>query len=140
MKTINNYILEKLKINKEVKLKAYISGEELFSFLNKYIFKQMHKVNNVNLSKFKSFLTGVKNAKFNIYCLPEHKEIWNDITNFEFINYENYKIPESTDYLYLGSGIYIWFDDKEDNIVLLIIDSKFNDFNHGYKPIIINRK
>ena len=140
MKAINNYILEKLKINKEVKPKAYISGEELFSFLNKYIFKQMHKVNNANLYKFESFLTGVKNAKFNIYCLPEHKEIWNNITNFEFINYENRKIPESTDYLYLGSGIYIWFDDKEDNVALLIIDSKFNDFNHGYTPIIINRK
>ena len=140
MKSLNLYIIEKLKINKEVKPNAYISGEEMFSFLNKYIFKQMHKVNNANLSKFESFITGVNNAKFNIYCLPEHKEIWNDITNFEFINYENRKIPESTDYLYLGSGIYIWFDDKEDNVALLIIDSKFNDFNHGYKPIIINRK
>ena len=140
MKTINNYILEKLKINKEVKPNAYISGEEMFSFLNKYIFKQMHKVNNANLSKFESFLTSVKNAKFNIYCLPEHKEIWGDIINFDFINYENHKIPEFTDYLYLGSGIYIWFDDKKDNVTLLIIDSKFNDFDHGFPEILINRK
>ena len=141
MKTINDYIIEKLKINKEVKSDEYISGKEMFSFLKHYIFDQIHKVNTVNLSTFESFLTSFKNDKFNICCLPEHKQIWGATTNFDFINYENYKDPECPPYnLYLGGGIYIWFNDKKDNIIIDISDNQFNNFDHGYKPIIINRK
>jgi len=140
MININNYIIEKLKINKEVKPNEYISGKEMFSFLKHYIFDQIHKVNTINLSTFESFITSFKNDKFNIYCLPEHKQIWGATTNFDFINYENYKDPECTNNLYLGGGIYIWFNDKKDNIVISISDNQFNDFDHGYKPIIINRK
>ena len=140
MKTINNYIIEKLKINKEVKSNEYISGKEMFSFLKHYIFDQIHKVNTVNLSTFESFITSFKNDKFNMYCLPEHKQIWGATTNFDFINYENYKDPEYINNLYLGGGIYIWFNDKKDNIAIDISESQFNDFDHGYKSIIINRK
>ena len=143
MKSLNSYIIEKLKINKEVKSNEYISGKEMFSFLKHYIFDQIHKVNTVNLSTFESFITSFKNDKFNIYCLPEHKQIWGATTNFDFINYENYenyKDPEFTNNLYLGGGIYIWFNDKKDNIAINISESQFNDFDHGYKSIIINRK
>ena len=140
MKTINNYITEKLKINKEVKLEEYISGTEMFSFLNKYIFNKIHKINTVNLSTFESFITSFKNSKFNIYCLPEHKQIWGSLTNFDFINYEKQEDTDCIKNLYLGGGIYIWFNDKKDKIVISISDNQFNDFDHEYAPIIINRK
>ncbi len=141
MKSLNSYIIEKLKIDKEVKPNEYISGKEMFSFLKHYIFDQIHKVNTINLSTFESFITSFKNAKFDIDCLPEHKQIWGATTKFDFINYKNYKNFEyTTNNLYLGGGIYIWFNDKKDNIAIDISDSQFNDFDHGYKSIIINRK
>lgn len=146
MKTINDYIIEKLKINKEVKSDEYISGKEMFSFLKHYIFDQIHKVNTVNLSTFESFLTSFDrndDGKFNIECLPIHKQIWGANENFNFITYdrENSKVNiKTTDNLYLGGRIYIWFNERKDKIIISIDESAFNDFDHGFPEILINRK
>ncbi len=146
MKTINDYIIEKLKINKEVKSDEYISGKEMFSFLKHYIFDQIHKVNKINLSTFESFLTSFDrndDGKFNIECLPIHKQIWGANENFNFITYdrENSKVNiKTTDNLYLGGRIYIWFNERKDKIIISIDESAFNDFDHGFPEILINRK
>lgn len=146
MKTINNYIIEKLKINKEVKSDEYISGKEMFSFLKHYIFDKIHKVNNVNLSTVESFLTSFdKNddGKFNIECLPVHKQIWgaNEKFNFIIYNREDSKVDiKTSDNLYLGGGINIWFNERKDKIIITIGENSFNDFDHGFPEILINRK
>lgn len=145
MKSLNLYIIEKLKINKEVKPNAYISGEEMFSFLNKYIFKQIHTINTNNLSTFESFITSFdkNNGKFNMECLPEHKQIWGANEKFNFITYDredsivNIKI---TDYLYLGGGICTWFNKRKNKIIITISENELNDFDHGFPEILINRK
>ena len=146
MKTINDYIIEKLKINKEVKSNEYISGKEMFSFLKHYIFDQIHKVNKINLSTFESFLTSFDrndDGKFNIECLPIHKQIWGANEKFNFITYnkeDSYMDIKTTDNLYLGGGIYIWFNDGRNKIIITISDNQFNDFDHGFPEILINRK
>lgn len=146
MKTINNYIIEKLKINKEVKSNEYISGKEMFSFLKHYIFDQIHKVNKINLSTFESFLTSFDrndDGKFNIECLPIHKQIWGANEKFNFITYnkeDSYMDIKTTDNLYLGGGIYIWFNDGRNKIIITINENNFNDFDHGFPEILINRK
>ncbi len=146
MKTINNYILEKLKINKEVKPNEYISGKEMFSFLKHYIFDQIHKVNTLNLSTFESFITSFDrndDGKFNIECLEEHKQIWGSNEKFNFITYneeDSYADIKTTDNLYLGGGIYIWFNDGKDKIIITINENNFNDFDNGFPEILINRK
>ena len=124
---------------------AYISGEEMFSFLNKYIFKQIHTINTNNLSTFESFITSFdkNNGKFNMECLPEHKQIWGANEKFNFITYDredsivNIKI---TDYLYLGGGICTWFNKRKNKIIITISENELNDFDHGFPEILINRK
>ena len=148
MKTINNYITEKLKINKEVKSNEYISGKEMFSFLKHYIFDQIQKVNTINLSTFESFITSFDkgdNNKFNIECLPEHNQIWGE--KFDFINYRSADViskkladANTNDNLYMGGGIYVWFNEKKDKLQITIANNDFNDFDHGFGAMLINRK
>ena len=140
MKKINNYIVEKLHLSKDTKIKhIFIDFDELIKFLQEYIFSAIHKINDDNLNEFKSILNGFN--KFKLYTTELNKQIWGPkernfikYLNLDDINGLTLDIDKS---YYLGGGIYWWKNTSESVFAITIAESDFNDFDRRYNPIVI---
>ena len=148
MNNLSKYIVEKLKLNKDIKTDNYISGEDMFSFIQRYILNQIQLPNTHNVSTFESFLTSLKDNQFNILCTKQCKQIWGTTKNYDFIDYQedadityiDNEYCSNNDNLYFGGGIYAWFSEKRDKVSIHIENNEYNNFDHKYDPIIICRK
>ena len=147
MKQLNNYIIEKLHLNKDIVVKKNngIDYDELIDFLTKYIFNAIQTYNIGNVNSVKEMLN--TDSKYIILATDIHKKIWGaDESRFSFIEYlsrneiEDLMLQHTNNY-YLGGGIYFWYDKKDgEHYSITINDSDFNDFDSGFgDPIIIKK-
>lgn len=145
MKELNTYIIEKLKLDKN----SEYSAGKVFDFINHYIFGAIQKINTDNLKVVEDWFA--KYDDFDIYCIDQHKQIWGKDKKEVFLNYvERWEIDKkfkqyfgnnlngAADY-YMGGGIYIFISEKKDAIYMTIANNEFNNFDHGYEPILITK-
>jgi hypothetical protein len=141
MISFNNYISEKLHLNKDTKIKeTFIDFDKLIKFLQENIFSAINTINTDNLNEFKSVLNDFN--KFKLYTTEMNKQIWGTVKDLNFIKYldlddiKDLKLDIDKSY-YLGGGIYWWKNTSESTFAITIMSSGFNDFDHAYDPIII---
>ncbi len=145
MKELNAYIIEKLKLDKNTEY----SGGNVFDFINHYIFGAIQKINTNNLEIVKDWFAQYDD--FDIYCTNQHKQIWGKDRKELFLNYvEPWEVDKkmvqyigtnlnnATSY-YMGGGIYVFISHKNDAVYISIADNSFNNFDHGYDPIMITK-
>lgn len=154
MKDLNNYIIEKLHLNKDIETLESISFNDLITFLNKNFFDKIKNFNRVAFERMKGFFEDYKDNKFFIYATEDCKEIWKDNKNTKFIKYiskeeldniENKDIKTSAgDSVYFYGGIWYIKNIKDTNIVGYIYTKDVgNDksdpyiFDKEYDPIFI---
>lgn len=141
MISFNNYISEKLHLNKDTKIKeTFIDYDELINFLQKNVFSYIDTINTDNLNEFKTILNNFN--RFKIYTTEKNKQIWGTVKVLNFIKYldlddiKDLRLDIDKSY-YLGGGIYWWKNTSESTFAITINFSNFNNFDHAYDPIII---
>ena len=139
MININDYILEKLKINKDVKVNSIKAADLLEFFWNK-VFDKVPEINSDNFDIYKKCIN--KFDYFIIYTTEGSKEIWEKEENLDFIKYVSLDKMNSMGMdidknYYFGCGVYFWKNNKEDKFAITINRNDFNKFNRSYDPILI---
>ena len=149
MKQIDIYLIEKLKINKDSKVKK--GTEEIIDFIEHFIF------NGINVSARNTFF--IKDIKErllkakvkNMYCTTICKQIWGEDCHQEnsFLNYlsdddfnelyNDHRQSLAKDNLYIGGGVYFYFNKRI--IYIKIHPNVDNDFNENtYEIIMFNNE
>ena len=106
MKNINNYILEKLRISKDVKVEKTLTRQEAFDLVKSYIKSDTeHKDTSVSLYKETIDIYVDKSLHYNFKQLTEFKDKLIDLIN------SNSKVKVGKDSSYVekdGNKIEIW--------------------------------